>query len=743
MRHKKNKVIAALTAVLATLIFIATVATVFNNIKNNLSREVVRSLDAAAEQNILLMSREIEDKFVMLNSFAQELSSSGNEEEVIEVTDKMTSFKAVYGFKRMGYVRADKSAYTTDGYEQQFPSRVFIDKGFEGKSYITAPEKDDLIDIEDAEIVMSVPVYDGQNNVKGVVFAEYDYLTFRDVVFSDAAHGGGLSYIVDVDGGIVTSYGSAVNSEYASIFWYTDGSDKGSEVLRQEVISNMYAGKEASGIGPNSENKYFFYCYKPMEIKSADVRWYLFSVAPEEALTRRMKPIMEYIQYLIVIIAALFIASNLIYIYFNLRRRRELYRLAYIDPVTGEDNFSGFKQRAERLNDKSGFIAAVDLSEFKLINSVCGVKKGDEVLCEVWRLIKQSCREDEIFARVTADRFIVFWTGRDKEEAACCAEKLAEQIEAASERLGVPRLFPVIGIYAADKLENIDECYGDALSAVSLIKGRRDRNYAFYDELDHDAAAENRKLEESFDKALKEKRFEVWYQPKVSARGGQTVGAEALVRWRGENGELISPARFIPLFEKNGNIIRLDEYVFREVCRQQKEWEQRGIKRVPVSVNISRFSLYYSNVADKYKNIIREFGVEPQYVEIEITESAMIENTEITQLITQFTDAGFKLLLDDFGSGYSSLSTLNQMHFETIKLDKSLVDFIGSDSGEKLLELIIGFVHSIGMSITAEGVENESQLEFLKGLDCDDIQGYYFSKPLVCEAFEEWLKRGK
>ena len=288
--------------------------------------------------------------------------------------------------------------------------------------------------------------------------------------------------------------------------------------------------------------------------------------------------------------------------------------------------------------------------------------------------------------------------------------------------------------------EFIDPLYGNAVLAKHQIKGRRDRHYMFYDELNHESIQENRELEDHFEMALEKEEFEIWYQPKYSAHTRKLVGAEALVRWRRQDGSLIPPLKFIPLFERNGNIIRLDEYVFRAVCRQQKAWQEQGQKMFPVSVNISRVSLYYSNVVEKYESIIRSYDLDSKYIQLEITESATIDNNEIFNLLEQFHTAGFKILLDDFGSGYSSLSTLNRMHFDTIKLDKSLVDYIGDDNGEKLLNSITKLAQSFGMEITAEGVETAEQLMFLCNLDCDDIQGYYFSRPLPVREYEECLK---
>ena len=297
-----------------------------------------------------------------------------------------------------------------------------------------------------------------------------------------------------------------------------------------------------------------------------------------------------------------------------------------------------------------------------------------------------------------------------------------------------------MGTYETSDHKDPEQIYGKAIQAKSLIKGLRTRHYAFYDDLDIDQISENHKIEDDFESGIQNKEFQVWYQPKVDPYTGNLLGAEALIRWIKQDGSLLPPSKFIPLFEKNGNIAALDEYVFRAVCEQQQKWQHDGIPLYPISVNISRISLYFGDIVQKYKDIIDSYHLDARYLPLEITESATVNNSEISSLIDQFHNAGFTLLLDDFGSGYSSLSSLNVMHFDTIKLDKSLIDYIGDSNGEKLLHSITHLAQSLGMSITAEGVETAKQVEFLKVEHCTDIQGYYFSKPLPVEQFVQFMK---
>ena len=199
---------------------------------------------------------------------------------------------------------------------------------------------------------------------------------------------------------------------------------------------------------------------------------------------------------------------------------------------------------------------------------------------------------------------------------------------------------------------------------------------------------------------------------------------------------MIPPGEFLDVFESDGLIEKLDEYVFRTVCQQQKAWADMGRKLLPVSVNVSRCSLFGQDIVGRYKKIIKECGIDPLYVPIEITESVALANLKIKPIADAFFDAGFHLHMDDFGSGRSSLNVLTVMHFDVVKLDKSLIDFIGNRSGELILNHTMALGKELGNRLVAEGVETESQLSFLKINGCDAIQGYYYSKPLPVNEYE-------
>lgn len=419
----------------------------------------------------------------------------------------------------------------------------------------------------------------------------------------------------------------------------------------------------------------------------------------------------------------------------------ELERYAYVDSITGGTNYNRFKELM-REEKQQGFLVALDVSSFKTINSTCGIKKGDEAIKGVWEAIIACLDENDVAAHIYADRFIIFSPTEDREQLCYKFDKITELLEHMSTEHELPQIVPYFGVAMWKPKDHIEQTYGYADIAKKSIKNSRELNYAFYTKEDADRLYQEKCMVDCFHDAILNKEFEIWYQPKYCPESGALLGAEALVRWR-HNGEIIPPGKFIPIFEKNGMIRKLDEYVFRTVCEQQKAWEEEGQSLIPISINLSRISLYFQDIVDQYKAIIDDIGLSTKFVPLEITESAAIDNKDIKDLTDRFYVAGFALHMDDFGTGYSSLSTLNQLHFNTLKLDKSLIDYVGNYGGDKLLEHTIALAKDLGLHVTAEGVETQSQVDFLKGLHCDSIQGYFYSKPLPQDEFSKMVHEEK
>lgn len=432
-------------------------------------------------------------------------------------------------------------------------------------------------------------------------------------------------------------------------------------------------------------------------------------------------------------------------IFLQIFQNKELHRLAYVDPLTGSDNYTAFREKMQNGAGVSGkgYVISADLRGFSSINDICGVHKGDEVIQEMSKILVDNLEHGELAAHISGDRFVLFLHSDSLETLIERISVLRSNIIDLSPLLDVPHVVPVFGIRAVDSPAHPENGYSDANLAKQEMENRAGSFYAVFNQETRQRVVENQYLEDHFESALKEHQFEMWYQPKYSPKNRKLVAAEALVRWRGPDGSLIPPGKFIPLFERNGMIAQLDEYTFETVCAQQRAWMDEGRDIVPVSVNVSRASLHYPDIVGRYIVIANRYGVSTDCIELEITESAMDSNRNIEELIRQFRSCGFRILVDDFGSGYSSLSTLTKKYFDNIKIDKSLVDCISTPEGDSLLESIVHLAHEFHMTVTAEGVEQASQVEFLIVLSCDNIQGYYYSRPLPVSDFCGLLNKSK
>lgn len=739
---KQNKLPKQALAILgiALVLVISTVIWSSAQITQDVTNEVEATLRDVSKQNALIVQQEIRENFNLLYSLADEISVSPGASDVSSITRQLGSFVNTYQFKRIGFISPDGQVVTTDGYKQDLSSRAFFQEGMQGLPGISNTLQDRIGSPEPIN-VFSIPVYNQNNEIMGVLFATYRNQLFEELLGVQSFNNQGFSCLLNQDGELIACSSNAPSTlqEATVISDYLEADMRNDKPYQE--LTKMLRGTASGGGSFYGDGRSYHYYAVALDNLRKDRQWFILTIVPDQVLSNRTEPVLFQVRLLMLLIILIASCGTFAYVHSIRTQRRQLFRLAYEDPLTGGDNFACFKEKMIRHNGDLGFYVALDIQDFKIINSTCGVAKGDETLQEIWKVLQSNIHLGEFSAHINADRFVLFLRDKDKRTLEPRLSGMCQDLTNLSTKLNIPRVFPLCGVYETTDHKEVEQNYGKAVQAKYLVKDKRTRHYAFYDELDVQQLSENRLIENSFEDALKNGEFQLWYQPKVDPVRGNILGAEALIRWQRPDGTMLSPAKFIPLFEKNGNITTLDEYVFRTVCAQQQKWQQAGMKLYPISVNISRVSLYFSNIVDKYRDILDSFQLDPKYVPLEITESATINNSDISSLIEQFHKAGFTLLLDDFGSGYSSLSSLNVMHFDTIKLDKSLIDYIGDQNGERLLLHITQLLQSFGMTITAEGVETSDQVEFLKNLHCDDIQGYFFSKPLPLNEFEDFARK--
>ena len=585
---------------------------------------------------------------------------------------------------------------------------------------------------------MSAPVRNPKTGkVIGVVFADYTPEMFYQMMDVETFGGEGRGYIVESSGEIVVASSSARLTETGNLL---DGVADFSETGRQdaEALRQVLAG-EQTGDGRVLGAGKLRFCCRRIENGRQDDTWYLVMVMDAGALYGRMYGVFSSICSLLSV-TVLMCAAFIFAILTAYRRYNEgLHQAAYTDALTGGSNFSGFLMKVN--NAEGGYMVSCDLDDYRMIASMFGAQKGDELLRGVYECIKSGLTEGEPVARVDADHFAFHLVERQRSAVLERLRQIERRIRRLSDKMGVIHLVPRFGIYAMRPEEDARRSCELANLALGAARSSADNTVAFYQDLDQNAFFENMRLEDRFDEAIGEHQFKAYYQPKCNPKTGEIVGGEALVRWVQEDGTMLSPDRFIPLFEKDGAIGKLDEYMFTCVCAQLSQWRREGLEIRPVSVNLSRASLCRQGVALAYKRILEGYGLSTWMVPLEVTESAMISDDAVISVLQEFYRYGFRIEIDDFGKAQSTLPMLKLPFVDTVKLDKSLIDCIGDRKGEIMLRQVVRLCYELGLYTTAEGVEAEDQVDFLRALDCTDIQGYFFSPPLPVEKYTEKLRQ--
>lgn len=413
------------------------------------------------------------------------------------------------------------------------------------------------------------------------------------------------------------------------------------------------------------------------------------------------------------------------------------------DPLTGLLTKDFFYKRAEEIlasnpNVDYRFVVT-DVENFKAINEKYGIETGDNVLRQIAIQLSKHLPNTVLSGRLAGDKFVYLLTCSEDDSI----DRDTEMMKDAAKNAPISNLVLKNGVFYANKRRDLSaqSMCDRARLALASIKDIYGQYSAVYDDKFRNDMLIQRQILDDMEDALRNEEFQVYLQPKHDLHEDISSGAEALIRWNHPSLGFMNPNLFIPLFEQNGFIKTLDRYVFTHVCKTIKRWIEEGKKIVPISVNLSRRDFESDQLANKIIEITDSYGVPHNYIHLELTETAFADNpTTISESISKLHESGFIIELDDFGTGYSSLTTLNHINFDVLKLDMSLIqgDVPGSD--RNILEFCTQLVKSMRLKSVAEGVETEEQLERLKGLGCDYVQGYFFSRPLTITDFEKYLE---
>lgn len=423
-----------------------------------------------------------------------------------------------------------------------------------------------------------------------------------------------------------------------------------------------------------------------------------------------------------------------------------------IDFISGTPKYEEFakitsKNMLEKSDDEEYAFVCFDIAQFKYLNDTFGYNRGNAVLHKTAEKIIEN-EYTETVTRVHSDNFVYtikLEKNCDEKESIL---KIVENINRTISKVigesfnGVKIRFST-GIYiVSDSKFTVDDAYTKANLARKNSKYNENNSICFYNEKMMDSIRRQEELNSKFTDAIKNKNLIVYYQPKISCRNEKAAGGEALIRWRKDGGGFIYPDEFIPLFEKNGNIIELDYYVYKEVFSYIRKRLDEGKKVVPISMNVSRIHLENDDIVKYILKLFDDYKIPPEYVEFELTENIYMNNMANAKKFLDFCKKiGVFVSMDDFGSGYSSLNVMNSLPIDILKLDKVFLrNEKLTDNDMIVIECIVSMAKRLKMKVICEGVETKSQSEFLKQIECDEIQGYFYGKPMAEEDFNKYIE---
>lgn len=423
-------------------------------------------------------------------------------------------------------------------------------------------------------------------------------------------------------------------------------------------------------------------------------------------------------------------------------------RLTNYDSLTGLPTLVKFRKNVEGIlednPDKEYVIVYLDIDKFKYINDTLGYDVGDELLRGMAKTASSNQEDITLVGRVSSDNFVILMPYKSDEQVRNILKKLNEQFTERIRSCSLGKsVYLISGVAYLSYGQDVTSVIDNANIARKSIKKSPDITCAFYDDKLNEKILLELDICNSMEVALEQNEFQMYLQPKVDLNSDRIAGAEALTRWIRKDGRFMVPDQFIPLFEKNGFIIQLDFYIYECACKVIKEWIEEGLKPVTISVNVSRIHLINSDFVQKVMELIERYQTPHEYIEFELTESIFLDNTDMAiRTMHELRNRGFRVSIDDFGAGYSSLNLLKDMTSDVLKLDKEFFRKGDMKNEEKIIvSSITNMAKQLKMKVLSEGVETTAQSEFLKEIECDMAQGYLFAKPMPIDEFTMLLRK--
>lgn len=722
IKYSKNKLYKYIVFLsIFSIIILCSLFIYFKDTNNLLKKDSLVYINEITEQNAINIKKFVEDDMIMLEAVAMTLS----EVEVSQYEDVLYDFNENPKFKsfnRFGII--NKSGIGKNGLD--LSDREYFKTAVSGKSNLS---KLLFSRIENKWVqVYAIPILK-KDNIIGVLTATIDVERFKNKIFTNVLDN-------DIECIIFTKKGDIVLSSNTSNLNY-----KPTNIYKEnkfEMVDSELAFLKLEG-----EEKY-------INIHSVGINdWYLGTIIPYDLIEKKLKNTFRSNIYSSLLFIFILFSLILYILFIQLKSKQKLSELAYFDELTGFPNKNLFVSKAQSVIENSELKNAyviLDVKQFKLINDKYGYVKGNEVLKHISNTLKMEfeSENEEIFSRFTADNFHILLNYIDIRDIELRIKKLSLNIR---KTIFENNLLNTInfncGIKLIENKETSIQSIGDK-AMIALKRAKLNNEFInYYNEEMRFQILEEEEIENYSKTAFENEEFKLYVQPKYNIENSEIVGGEALVRWLHPQKGMIFPDKFIELFEKNGDIIKLDEYMLRKSCEWLKSRIENGLSYIPISVNQSRLNLYNKVHIEHFTDIVDSYEIPRNLIEIEITENMFLEDLDLVKVsLDSLHDYGFKVSMDDFGAGHSSLNMLQDINVDVIKLDRKFCNSNANEErGRKIIKNIVLMAKELNIEIIAEGVELKEQADFLKSIGCNKAQGYYYSKPIPVEDFEKLLEK--
>lgn len=730
MKKQKDLVQWCIMAIISVISFSCLI---MNTVKMNeaMKEETKSYVTDMANQ----MSREISYRIQSYERYISETADSFSKmpdrilnEEVLEKKKSPLLFERLVVVDREGNTLPENFMYTN------------FNKYFEENQDIFEESK--TVAIDDRTIFFSSPMI--KKGVPDRVLVGIQGSKSLQTIFTEVnCQKEGFSCIVSKNGEVIVK--GEKSEKNSQIREWIDEKIKGNEEQAiSKMIININQKNQEVFEFPLGDNDTVIMACNSLEFND----WYLLSFIPSTILKENTTPYIDkywFITLLSIVVFGIVVIKIRCFYKENVRK---IEKIAFTDFITGGSNNAAFlieaKQKIQANTKKKYVMVFLNILGFKNINEKYGVTAGNHALKYIYQVLKKCIYEDEIVARSESDHYFILLQEETEEAVQKRIDIMMQKIHGTEKETAYD--YGISFSQGASFIEEKDEelrVYQNR-AVVASEYYNNSKHCVFYNKELYTKLNREIVLNESFEKAIEDNEFEVYFQPKINLDNEKTAGAEALVRWKHKEYGMISPGEFISLFEANGKICRLDLYVFEIVCKKLNEWKERELPPIKVSVNLSRVHLMEQGIEclKRFKDIKDRYQIPDGQIELELTESMVIEIKQlekVKKIIAQIQACGFLCSLDDFGFGYSSLALLKEFDVDIIKLDRLF--FVNSNEKTwKVVKAFISLAHELNITVVAEGVEEKYQIEKLKEINCDLIQGYVYARPLPEEEFVTWIE---